>query len=253
MSLFRRRGAAAAHAALQERLGYRFRDDSLLAQALVHPSYLNEHAGEFPHSNERLEFLGDAVVGAVAAQELYRRHPDREEGWLTEARSRLVRNSTLGRISRDLGVGAHLALGTGVDREGGRYSGGVLARALEAVIGAVWLDGGDGAARAVALRLLEPEFDQIERSEVVSSPKSALQEFTQASSGQTPRYETIGESGPPHDRSFVVQVLLGGDRLATGEGKSKRAAEAEAARRALDALETGGGGHAGGRPALEAC
>lgn len=253
MTWLPRRGAEDPHAGLQERLGYRFRDGSLLAQALVHPSYLNEHSGEFRYSNERLEFLGDAVVGAIASQELYRRYPDREEGWLTEARSRLVRNSTLGRISRELGAGGHLALGAGVDREGGRNSGGVLARTLEAVIGAVWLDGGDEAARAVVLGLLGPELDRLGREDVVPNPKSMLQELAQASLGQVPRYEMISESGPPHDRRFAVAVLLEDDRLATGEGRSKRAAEAEAARRALEEFRARAGDRPRRLPAAEAC
>ena len=253
MTWLPRRGGEAPHADLQERLGYRFRDGSLLAQALVHPSYLNEHSGEFRHSNERLEFLGDAVLDAVASQELYRRYPDREEGWLTEARSRLVRNSTLGRISRELGVGGHLMLGAGVDRDGGRHSGGVLARSLEAVIGAVWLDGGDEAARMVVLGLLGAEFDRLGQEDVVPNPKSILQELAQASIGQVPSYEVISESGPAHDRRFAVAVLLEGERLATGEGKSKRAAEAEAAQRALEEFRAGADDRPRGLPAAEAC
>ena len=222
---------------LEARLGYRFRDAGLLEQALRHRSYANEHDVDALDCNERLEFLGDAIVGALAARMAYERYPQRDEGWLTDARSRLVRNATLGRLAGGLGIGAHLEMGAGIERDGGRGRPVVLARALEAVIGAIWLDGGDEAARAFVERLLVDELEELEREGAVGNPKSRLQELAQSERGTTPRYAMISATGPDHDRSFTVMVMLGGEEIARGAGKSKRAAEMEAAAAALERLE----------------
>ena len=222
---------------LEARLGYRFRDAGLLEQALRHRSYANEHDVDPLECNERLEFLGDAIVGALAARMAYERHPQRDEGWLTDARSRLVRNETLGRLSGGLGIGAHLEMGAGIERDGGRERPVVLARALEAVIGAIWLDGGDEAARAFVERLLADELEELEREGAVGNPKSRLQELMQAERGATPRYAMVSTAGPDHDRSFTVMAMLCGEEIAQGTGKSKQAAEMAAAAAALERLE----------------
>lgn len=221
---------------LQDRLGYRFSDPELLRQAMIHRSYLNESTEPDLESNERLEFLGDAVLGAVVAQQLYADFPDVGEGWLTVARSRLVRNSTLGQIGQQLGLSECLLMGAGVANEGGRERFSVLGRVVEATIGAIWLDGGEDEARGAILNLLDEHFKSLEPGEVPIDPKSRLQHVVQAQRGTEPRYVITHESGPPHDRSFRAVVEVEGANLAEGEGRSKRAAEMEAARLALDLM-----------------
>ncbi|MDE2988326.1 MAG: ribonuclease III [Chloroflexota bacterium] len=221
---------------LQDRLGYRFSDPALLRQAMIHRSYLNESTEPGLESNERLEFLGDAVLGAVVAQQLYADFPGVGEGWLTVARSRLVRNSTLGQIGQQLGLSECLLMGAGVANEGGRERFSVLGRVVEATIGAIWLDGGEEEARRAILNLLDEHLNSLEPGEVPIDPKSRLQHVIQAQRGTEPRYVITHESGPPHDRSFRAVVEVEGANLAEGEGRSKRAAEMEAARIALDLM-----------------
>ena len=221
---------------LQDRLGYRFSDSDLLRQAMIHGSYMNESSEPGLESNERLEFLGDAVLGAIVAQQLYADFPGVSEGWLTVSRSRLVRNSTLGRIGKQLGLSECLLMGAGVANEGGRERFSVLSRVLEATFGAIWLDGGEDAARRAILNLLDEEFKSLRSDETPFDPKSRLQQVIQAQRGTEPRYVITNESGPPHDRSFRAVVEVEGANLAEGEGRSKRAAEMEAARLALDLL-----------------
>ena len=218
---------------LQQRLQYQFANDRLLRQALVHRSYLNEASETGLESNERLEFLGDAVLGAVVAHRLYLNFPDAGEGWLTVARSKLVRNETLGEIGREIGLGSCLLMGAGISNEGARERLTVLSRSLEAVIGAVWLDGGDKAAGEVILRLLGPKLASLSDDHIEADSKSQLQQFTQAQDGAQPTYAIVDETGPPHDRLFRAIVEVEGRELAEGEGRSKQAAEMDAARRAL--------------------
>ena len=160
--------------ALEAALGVEFSDRRLLELALVHGSYLNESPGSSEESNERLEFLGDAVIGAAAAHELYRRNPEWPEGRLSEARSELVRGETLARVASRLALGDHLRMGRGGASSGGRQSPSVLASALEAVVGALFLDRGYPDAEALALRLLEPKMPRLERPSAARNPKSAL-------------------------------------------------------------------------------
>lgn len=221
---------------LQDRLQYRFADLSLLRQAMVHRSYLNEVNDPGLESNERLEFLGDALLGAIVAQHLYAEFPRATEGWMTVARSQLVRNETLGMIGRDIGLGACLLLGAGIANDGARERTMVLSRALEASFGAIWLDGGEEAVRRVVLRLLEPNFAALVPDELQVDSKSLLQELTQSRSGAKPDYSIIEQSGPPHDRSFRAVVAVDGARLAVGTGRSKQAAEKDAATQALASL-----------------
>ena len=223
--------------ALQAKLRYRFANDGLLRQALVHRSYLNEASEANLDSNERLEFLGDAVLGAIVARRLYVDFADAGEGWLTVARSQLVRNQTLGQIGREIGLGACLLMGAGISNDGARDRLSVLSRSLEAVFGAVWLDGGDSAATDVILRLLASNFASLSEDDVEPDSKSQLQQLTQALDGAQPTYSIVNETGPPHDRSFRAIVEVEGRALAEGVGRSKQAAEMDAARHALTSFE----------------
>ncbi len=221
---------------LAKRLGYEFQDSSLLRQALMHRSYLNENPGEAPESNERLEFLGDAVLGSVVSRHLYDLYPNASEGWLTEVRSRLVRNETLGELARAQDVGRYLVMGRGVEVQHGRERAAILGRAWEALIGAVYLDGGIRSAQRFILRTLAGELETIAVAGLERDPKSMLQEACQAQWQQAPRYFTIEQRGPAHDRDFRVEVRLNGDVLGSGEGKSKQSAEKAAANAALSTL-----------------
>jgi len=221
---------------LQDRLRYRFSDIELLRQAMVHRSYLNEAHDPDLESNERLEFLGDAVLGAIVARRLYSDFPDASEGWMTVARSQLVRNDTLGRIGRDLKLGECLLLGAGIANNGARERLTVLSRALEATFGAVWLDGGEQAVQDVIHQLIQPHLEALTVDQIREDAKSQLQQFTQSRNGAKPSYAIIDESGPAHDRFFRAVVMIDGCELAEGEGRSKQAAEMDAAHRALVSL-----------------
>lgn len=221
----------------QQRLGYRFRDEQLLRRALVHNSYTNEAAEPNVESNERLEFLGDAVLGAVVARELFHRFPLASEGWMTVARSQLVRNSTLGEIARSLELGAALQMGAGAAMVDARKQTKVLSRSLEAVIGAVWLDGGDSAADRLVRQLLSDRIAQLAHDQSYRDAKSELQELAQSTDRAKLEYEIVDQFGPVHERTFRAEVRMGEDRVATGEGKSKRQAEQIAAQSLLDRLK----------------
>ena len=225
---------------LQDQLGYQFQDLQILRQALVHKSWLNESESLELDANERLEFLGDAILGAVVARELFERFPDTSEGWLTVSRSQLVRNRTLARLAAGFDLGSYLLMGAGIANEGARTSPRVLSRALEAVFGAVWLDGGDEAARTLILRLLADELAAIRATEIQRDAKTRLQLQTQAESGLVPAYEIVGQSGPAHDRWFRAQVSVGGEAFGQGEGASKQNAEMAAAAAALERLAAQG-------------
>lgn len=222
---------------LQERLRYRFSDVGLLRQAMVHRSYLNEVDEPGLESNERLEFLGDALLGSVVAQRLFDEFPNAGEGWMTVARSQLVRNETLGAIGKELGLGDCLLMGAGIANDGARNRLTVLSRALEAVFGAVWLDGGEDSLRCVILGLLQGQFDELTSDDLRSDAKSRLQQLTQSRNGAQPSYAIVEEAGPPHDRTFRAVVMVNGDELAEGTGRSKQAAEMDAAHRALQQLQ----------------
>ena len=224
-------------AALQKTLGISFKDPSLLEQALVHTSYVNENPGTAT-SNERLEFLGDAVLGCIIAEELYQRLPQSSEGEMTALRSSLVRGDALSRMARAISLGNYLYLGKGEEVSGGRRNPANLAGALESVIAAIFLDQGASVARAFILRLVDKELKKALSQGIEPDYKSQLQELIQARHQQTPTYQLIEAMGPDHDRSFTVEVKLGDTVLGIGSGKSKKSAEAEAARSALDQLPT---------------
>ncbi len=221
---------------LQNILGVTFADVSHLQQSLIHRSYLNEANGQRLSSNERLEFLGDALLGHVVAERLYCKFPDFSEGDLTKLRSALVCTETLARIARSLNLGDYLCLGKGEADSGGRRRERNLACALEAVIGAVLVDQGFNVAREFVLRVLGKELERATEEKLGNDPKSRLQEVVQEEQRLTPVYRTDDATGPDHDRIFVVDVFAGATFLGRGSGRSKRAAEQEAATAALATL-----------------
>ncbi len=221
-------------ATLQQTLGVSFNDLFLLEQALVHSSYLNENLDFAPTSNERLEFLGDAVLGMVVAEKLYQECLHSDEGEMTRLRADLVRRDTLARMAKAISLGNYLYMGKGEEASGGRRNPANLAGALEAVIAAIFLDQGPATAKDFILRLLDTELQKIVSQGVAVDAKSRLQEFIQAREQQTPTYHVVEATGPDHDKRFTVEVRLGDTILGMGSGKSKKAAEIEAARAALE-------------------
>jgi ribonuclease-3 len=224
--------------ALQNRLGHHFVDSALLAQALTHRSFANECRDAALVDNERLEFLGDAVLDLVIGHQLLVDHPDADEGELSRLRAELVSAPSLARMARQLALGECLLLGRGEARSGGRDKESLQADGFEAVIGAVFVDAGYAAAAAVVCRLFAP-YLQAERGAVEQDYKTRLQERLQAQQ-QRPEYLLAAAHGPDHQRRYEVEVLVAGTMLGHGEGTTKKRAEQEAARRALQRLNGGG-------------
>lgn len=222
--------------ALPEVLGISFNDPSLLELALVHRSYINENPDLAPASNERLEFLGDAVLGLVVAERLYQDFPYSTEGEMTKLRAALVCQNTLTRIARTIGIGDYLYLGKGEEASGGRHKPANLARALEAVIGAIFLDQDSAATSDFILKLLNKELEEVARRGAGVDYKSQLQELIQARGQPAPVYRVVETKGPDHAKRFTVEVRADDMVLGKGSGKSKKAAEIEAARSALKKL-----------------
>ncbi|MBI4187970.1 MAG: ribonuclease III [Chloroflexi bacterium] len=223
-------------AVLQQTLGVTFNDVSRLEQAMVHTSYLNENPGFSMASNERLEFLGDAVLGLIVTEKLYQDFPGSDEGEMTRLRATLVRRETLAGIARTIKVGDYFYMGKGEEANGGRNKPANLASGLEALIAAVYLDGGLTVARECTLKILDAEFHKVARQGAGVDYKSELQEFLQARKQPTPVYHVIEATGPDHDRAFSIEVKSDETVLGRGSGKSKKAAESEAARVALERL-----------------
>ena len=221
--------------ALQERLGYVFRDAALLRLSLTHPSVAHEQGSPI-ETNQRLEFLGDAVLQLVLTRELYEKFPGFGEGPLTKARAKLVNRRTLAERARSLGLGQHLIVSRGEDMHGGRERLSALADTYEALLGAILLDGGFEAARDFILRQFEVAFGGLSVIPILENPKGELQEMLQAVSPEAPRYQVVSVSGPDHDRLFECTVHHRSVELARGRGKSKKAAESEAALAALAKL-----------------
>ncbi|MDH3404515.1 MAG: ribonuclease III [Acidobacteriota bacterium] len=219
---------------LQKRLGYRFDDPELLREALTHRSYANERG--LGVSYERLEFLGDAVLALVSADWLYRGRPEASEGELSKLKSFLVSEPVLAAHAEDLGLGELIRLGVGEDRSGGRGKPSLLADALEAVIGAIYLDGGFAPTRAFVRQLLTKAHGA-RREWRYRDAKSALQELLQAAGRSVPRYVLTASEGPDHEKLFTVECRVGGETLALGVGRSKKHAEQAAAESALRDLE----------------
>jgi ribonuclease-3 len=221
---------------LQKILGVAFHQPALLEEALVHSSYVNEKPNSGIRHNERLEFIGDAVLGFIIADRIYQELPDLSEGEMTKARAALVRGDTLAHIANDIKLGNFLYMGKGEEATGGRTKAPNLAGALEAVIAAIYLDQGIEIVREVVNRLFTKEWQKLVSQGVGIDYKSKLQEFAQSKYQSTPEYRLVAEAGPDHDKTFTVEVVVDGKGYGTGRGKSKKLAETEAARLALTAL-----------------
>ena len=218
--------------ALAQRLGVTFHDIGLLHTALVHTSYANEAQGRVAH-NERLEFLGDAVLELASSTYLYTHFPSLPEGELTKTRASIVCSAALAKIAARLGLGEYLLLGHGEEMSGGRARTTNLEDAFEAVLGAIYLDQGWEAARDDALRQLAPEFDQVRHGENLQDYKTLLQELVQKTPGSTIAYELLEATGPDHAKHYRYAVVINGKTCGEGEGSSKKEAEQQAARMAL--------------------
>lgn len=221
-------------AGFEEKIGQQFKDKLLLKQAFVHRSYLNEHRELKIDHNERLEFLGDAVLELIVTDFLYRKYPDRPEGELTSYRSALVNSTTLADIGSKIGVNDFLLLSHGEAKDTGRARQYILANTVEAIIGSIYLDGGYEAAQKFVASHILPLTDDIVAQKKWLDSKSYFQERAQDEVGVTPSYKTIRESGPDHDKRFTIGLYLGSELVITGEGKSKQEAEQEAARKGLE-------------------
>jgi ribonuclease-3 len=219
----------------QTRLGCTFRDESLLRLALTHPSVAHEQGAPVQH-NQRLEFLGDAVLQLILTRELYEKCPMFDEGSLTKARAKLVNQSSLAEHARALDLGAHLVLSRGEEISGGRERASALADAFEALLGAIFLDGGFASSREFILREFGTAFGELGELPGIENPKGELQELLQARSPEAPEYHVVSTAGPDHDRVFECTVQHEGVELARGRGKSKKAAESDAALAALKKL-----------------
>ncbi len=221
---------------LQEILGVSLNQPSLLEQALVHSSYVNENPAIVSDHNERLEFLGDAILSFIVAEKIYQDFPALSEGEMTKLRSALVRRETLARVARAVRLGNFLYLGKGEEASEGRHKTANLAGALEAVIAAVYLDQGIAVTKNLVLRLLGNEMEEALKQGTSADYKSWLQEFLQSRGQSTPTYRMVAAVGPDHDKTFTVEVMSGNAVLGRGTGKSKKLAETEAARSALKQL-----------------
>ncbi len=219
---------------LEEKIGYTFRDPKLLENALTHSSYANEHRDIGLSSNERLEFLGDSILGLVVADHLYRKRLDLAEGELTKIRSALVCENSLVEVAEKLQVGEYLKLGKGELSGGGRQRPSIQADAIEAILAAIYLDGGIGQVRKVIHRfILENE---AEKSATIQDYKTTLQEIIQKDNGRELRYVLMKETGPDHNKVFTINVYLDDESIGQGEGRSKKEAEQEAAKAGIASL-----------------
>jgi ribonuclease-3 len=223
--------------ATEERLGLRFHDRSILGVALTHRSAVNEGLAAAGTDNERLEFLGDAILGAVVAETLYREFPEAPEGTLTFMRAELVCQESLAQWARGLALGAEIVLGRGEEQRGGRDRDALLAGCFEALVGAVFLDQGYEAARGFLLPLISAEFPNLSLSPRPRDPKSELQYRSQTLLGILPAYQVLSVEGPEHRPLFTIEVRAGADIRGVGVGPSKQSAEQDAARHALNGFE----------------
>ncbi len=216
---------------LQNRIGYTFRDEKLMENALTHSSYANERGKSRIFSNERLEFLGDSVLGFVTAEHLFEKYPSRPEGEMTRIRAELVCEHSLAATAETLELGAVLLLGKGEEQNGGRTRKSILADAVEALLAAIYLDGGMEPARTFVL-------DHIlaEKPTELTDYKTALQERVQSAGGLSPQYRIIDEYGPDHAKTFVARVEIGGEPAGEGSGRTKKEAEQAAARAAMESM-----------------
>lgn len=227
---------------LQSELDYRFRDPNLLLEALTHPSLAHEQGGSLQH-NQRMEFLGDAVLQLVLTHELYEKFPALGEGPLTQARAQMVNRRTLAEQAGRLRLGQFLRMSRGEELSGGRKRASAMADAFEALLGAIYMDGGLEVARTFVLRQFRETFGEMEILPNLDNPKGELQEMLQTEIPEPPRYRMISISGPDHDRVFECEVSHRGVPIANGQGKSKKMAETNAAIAALQGLRRAGSGN----------
>jgi len=220
---------------LQQLLGVEFADDQILLSAITHRSYLNEHREATQPHNERLEFLGDAVLELVVTDFLFAKYPEKPEGELTAIRAALVNTVSLSESSTKLGVNDYLLMSKGEAKDTGRARSYILANAFEALIGALYMDQGYEAAKTFIATHLFPKTEKIVEKRLWQDPKSRFQELAQEHANTTPTYQTLGQEGPDHDRVFTVGVFLGSEKVAEGKGRAKQEAEQEAAEAAIDA------------------
>lgn len=225
-------------ASFEKHNGFTFFQRELLTRSLTHPSYVNEHTEVAGSDNERLEFLGDAVLDFISGEWLYNRFPEASEGYLTRLRAALVRTERLAGFAIACNIGEALLLGHGEEDNGGRQRPGNLCAAFEAVVGALYLDQGLNPVEKLVVPYFESALEEILRLELDKDAKSLLQEWSQAHFGITPSYDTVSADGPDHAKHFTVAVYVGSRQLAEGTGPSKQAAAQAAAQRALEALQT---------------
>lgn len=219
---------------IETAIGVHFSNAELLRLSLTHSSYINEHPLDAPVSNERLEYLGDALLGMVIAKKLYLDYPDMSEGDLTAARAAIVCGECLSEAALDLKLGQFLLLGQGEDRIGGRANPSTLAAGLEALIGAVYMDKGYEFAESFTIRILTKQIQRVATESLPRNPKAVLLENMQADGRGTPTYKLLDETGPGHSKTFTVEVVVSGEILGRGSGPRKTDAEREAAREALE-------------------
>jgi len=219
---------------LEKRIGYRFKDRSLLLTALTHPSHCFEHTEE-KQDNQRLEYLGDAVLGLLTAQYVFERHADADEGQLTMLRSQVASGKSLAEIARSIGLGAYLRMGKGEDRHGGRDRANMLADSMEAIFGAAWIDGGLRASSKLFAKLVAARLNALSATDWSDNPKGELQELSQRKYQCAPVYERLAVEGPAHAPSYHTKVRVPGYE-AVGKGTTRRAAEADAAVQLLERL-----------------
>ncbi|MGL4368243.1 MAG: ribonuclease III, partial [Spirochaetota bacterium] len=216
----------------------KMKDIALLDRALTHRSFSNENSKQF-RDNERLEYLGDSVLGLVVNEYLFKRYEDYLEGDLAKIKSTVVSEDVLSQVAHEINLGGYLLLGKGEENSGGRDRASILANTVEAVIGALYLDSGLKRTKDFVLTMLKPHIEQINRMEYMRDPKTALQEYVQKKYKEKPIYEVVDESGPDHLKEFTVRLMVRGREVLTGTGSSKRRAEMDAARNALSRLYEG--------------
>jgi ribonuclease III len=223
---------------LQKIIRVKFKNKNLLHRALTHRSYVNESSGNIK-DNERLEYLGDSVLGLVVNEYLFRQFEEYREGELAKIKSAVVSEVTLSKLARGIGLGQFIFMGKGEEHSGGRERSSILANTVEAIIGAIYLDTGLKASRKFILSLIREEIDNVNNLTYLRDPKTALQEYVQKKYRERPVYRVIEERGPDHQKEFTVSLIINGKEVVTGEGPSKRKAEMNAARASLKKIEEG--------------
>lgn len=238
MDLKKDKVRVAALKSIEKIIGYRFRNKGLLNQALTHKSYANERSKTKSKDNERLEFLGDSVLGIVISRVLYNDYPDKDEGVLTKYKSQLVSGATLGRIAKELRIGEYLLLGKGEEFSGGRKHASNLLCALEALIGAIYLDGDLKSSSRFINKVFELELRLVKEGKGSKDYKSILQQIVLKNFKTIPAYKIVSEIGPDHKKHFIVEVAITGKRFGIGSGPNKKSAEQAAAKEAISAMES---------------